>query len=166
MSYTAFQALVRRDLRLFFMDRRAVIMSFIAPIAIATFFGYIFGNVSSDRPPSKIEVAMVNQDDSEIARKVIAAMAADASLELKPRALAEARELVRSGKATVAVVLPEGFGDKSTRAVFRGGDKPGIQLLYDPSHATEVQVVRGVLMQHGMEVISREAMSGPSSQKL
>ena len=55
MSYTAFQALVKRDLRLFFMDRRAVIMSFAAPIAIATFFGYIFGGVTSDRPPSKIE---------------------------------------------------------------------------------------------------------------
>jgi ABC-2 type transport system permease protein len=166
MSYPAFQALVKRDLRLFFMDRRAVIMSFAAPIAIATFFGYIFGGVTSDRPPSKIEVAIVNQDDSDIARKVVAAMAADSSLEVKNRALEEARESVRGGKTTVAVVVPPGFADQATRALFRGGEKPGIQLLYDPSHATEVQVVRGVLMQHGMEVISREAMSGPSSQRL
>ena len=31
MSYLAFQALVRRDLRLFFMDKRAVTMSFARP---------------------------------------------------------------------------------------------------------------------------------------
>ena len=37
------RALVRRDLRLFFVDRRAVLMSFLAPIVIASFFGYIFG---------------------------------------------------------------------------------------------------------------------------
>ena len=39
-------------------------------------------------------------------------------------------------------------------------------MLYDPSHATEVQVVRGVLMQHVMEVVSRETLGGPSSQRL
>ena len=166
MSYTAFQALVRRDLRLFFQDRRAVTMSFVAPIVIASFFGYIFGGVTQDRPPSKIAVAVVNQDDSEVSRKVIAALAADAALDVKSRALEEAREPVRGGKITVAAVIPPGFAERAGKSFFRGGDKPEIQLLYDPSHATEVQVVRGVLMQHVMEVVSREAMGGPSSQRL
>ena len=65
MSYTAFQALVRRDLRLFFHGQARGDMSFVAPIAIASFFGYIFGGVTQDRPPSKIKVAVVNQDDSD-----------------------------------------------------------------------------------------------------
>src|SRR6185295_1577248 len=95
-----------------------------------------------------------------------AAIAADATVEVKPLDLTAARESVRGGKTTVAVVVPAGFADQATRALFRGGEKPAIQLLYDPSHATEVQVVRGVLMQHAMEVISREAMSGPNSQRL
>jgi len=58
MSYTAFQALVRRDLRLFFQDKRAVTMSFVAPIAIASFFGYIFSGVAQDSPASKISLAV------------------------------------------------------------------------------------------------------------
>ena len=165
MSYTAFQALVRRDLRLFFQDRRAVTMSFVAPIVIGSFFGYIFGNVQ-DRAPSKIEVAVVNQDDSEVSRKVIAALGADTALDVKSRALDEARESVRGGKTTVAAVFPPGFAERAGKSFFRGGDKPEIQLLYDPSHATEVQVVRGVLTQHVMEIVSREAMGGPTSQRL
>jgi ABC-2 type transport system permease protein len=166
MSYTAFQALVRRDLRLFFMDRRAVTMSFIAPIAIASFFGYIFGGVTQNGPPSKIGVAVVNQDDTEISRKVVTALTADAALDVKSQTLKEARELVRGGKTTVAAVIPPGFAERAARSFFRSGDKPEIQLLYDPSHATELQVVRGVLTQHVMEVVSREAMGGPSSQRL
>ena len=166
MSYTAFQALVRRDLRLFFLDKRAVTMSFVAPIAIASFFGYIFGGVTQNGPPSKINVAIVNGDDNEISRKVVAALAADAALDVKPRALAEARELVRGGKITVAAVIPTGFAERAGKSFFRSGDKPEIQLLYDPSHATEVQVVRGVLMQHVMEIVSRETLGGPSSQRL
>jgi ABC-2 type transport system permease protein len=166
MSYTAFQALVRRDLRLFFLDKRAVTMSFVAPIAIASFFGYIFGGVAQNGPPSKIAVAVVNQDDNEISRKVVAALAADASLNVQNRALQVARDLVRGGKITVAAVIPSGFAERAGKSFFRSGDKPEIQLLYDPSHATEVQVVRGVLMQHVMEIVSRESMGGPSSQRL
>ena len=37
-----FAALVAKDLRLFFADRRAVLMSVLAPIVIASFFGFIF----------------------------------------------------------------------------------------------------------------------------
>jgi ABC-2 type transport system permease protein len=165
MSYTAFQALVRRDLRLFFLDKRAVTMSFVAPILIASFFGYIFGGVSSSGPPSKISVGVVNQDAGEASLKVVAALGADPALAVKNRTLEEARELVRGGKMTVAAVIPAGFAEAAARALFRG-NKPEIQLLYDPSHAMEMQVVRGALMQHVMEVVSKEAMSGPGSQRL
>jgi len=166
MSYTAFQALVRRDLRLFFMDKRAVTMSFAAPILIASFFGYIFGGVSSNSAPSKIAVAVVDLDNSDGSRKVTAALAADAALDVKSRPLDEAREAVRGGKTTVAAVLPPGFAERAAKAFLRGGDKPEIQLLYDPSHGPELQMVRGLMMQHTMDVVSREAMSGPTSQRL
>src|SRR5258708_37071279 len=64
MNLTAFVALVRRDLRLFFMDQRAVTMSFAAPIVIASFFGYLFAPVSSGSgAASKIKVAAVNLDE-------------------------------------------------------------------------------------------------------
>ena len=38
-----FLALVRKDLRLFFGDRRAVVVGLIVPIVLASFFGYLFG---------------------------------------------------------------------------------------------------------------------------
>jgi len=47
MSLTPLVAMVRKDLQLFFSDRRAVMMSFIVPIAIASFFGSIFSGPSS-----------------------------------------------------------------------------------------------------------------------
>ena len=160
MSYTAFHALVRRDLRLFFMDKRAVAMSFAAPILIASFFGYIFGGVTNNAPPSKLNVAVINQDTSPISAQVVAALKADPLLNLKPRSLDEAREAVRGGKLAVAAVIPAGFAEGAAKAFFRGGAKPQILFLFDPSHATDMQVVRGVMMQHIMEVIGREAMAG------
>ena len=165
MSLTAFNALVRRDLHLFFTDRRAVTMSFVAPILIASFFGYIFGGVTNDAPPSKIRVAAVDQDGTGISRKLVAALGADKSLEVKAEPLDQAREEVRVGHTVVAAVIPKGFEAQAARAFVRGVDKPEIQLLYDPSHGPELAMVNGMLTQHVMEVVSSEVFSGPNSQK-
>jgi ABC-2 type transport system permease protein len=165
MSWTAFTALVRRDLRLFFLDRRAVTMSFVAPILIGSFFGYLFGNVS-DRPASKIQVAIVDRDQTPLIRKIVDALAKDPTLDVQSRTFEEAEAGVRSGKTTVAAVIPKGFADAAGKAFFRGENKPEVQLLYDPSHGAEVGMVRGIMTQHLMEVISQEVFSGNNSSKL
>jgi ABC-2 type transport system permease protein len=165
MSWTAFSALVRRDLRLFFQDKRALTMSFAAPILIGSFFGYLFGN-AADRPASRIQVAVVDQDGTAVTRKLIDAMGKDAAIAITPRSLDDAEASVRAGKTAVAAVLPKGFADSAGQAFFRGEGRPEVHLLYDPSHGAEMAMVRGVFTQHVMEVVSSEAFAGESSQKL
>ncbi|HEY1339912.1 MAG TPA: ABC transporter permease [Bryobacteraceae bacterium] len=165
MNFTAFAALVRRDLRLFITDRRAVLMSIVAPIVIASFFGYLFRGVSNDSPASKIPISVIDEDQSEISRKVAASLTADKALDVLPDSLEPARAAVRTGKRTLAVILPKGFGDASVRAFFRGANKPEIQVLYDPSHGTEVAMVNGILTQHVMETVSQAAFSGADSER-
>jgi len=120
MNASAFFALVRRDLRLFFLDKRAMTMSFAAPILIASFFGYLFGGMSN-REPAKIGLAVVDQDGSAISKRAIASLTADKALEVNPKGGEEqTRESVRTGKNAVGVVFPAGFGDAAARAFFRG----------------------------------------------
>ena len=66
---TPLRALVRKDIRIFFTDRRAVIMGFIAPIAIASFFGFIFGNGGNNSNNSPLAVLYVDQDASTISNE-------------------------------------------------------------------------------------------------
>jgi len=165
MNWTAFTALVRRDLRLFFQDRRALTMSFIAPILIGSFFGYLFGG-TSDRAASKIEVAVVDLDGTPLTAKLIEAMDKDPALAVTRRTLDEAEASVRGGKTTVAAVVPQGFAAAAGQAFFRGTGRPEIQMLYDPSHGAEVAMVRGIFTQHAMEIISQDVFSGENSGKI
>ena len=41
MNTTAIRALIRNDIRLYFSDRRSVIVGVLVPICIAAFFGYL-----------------------------------------------------------------------------------------------------------------------------
>ena len=48
MALIPLRAMVHKDLQLFFSDRRSVIVSFVVPIAIASFFGSIFSGPSQN----------------------------------------------------------------------------------------------------------------------
>jgi ABC-2 type transport system permease protein len=158
-------AMVRKDLQLFISDRRAVIMSFVAPIAIASFFGSIFsGNPDAER--ARIAVALVDQDHSAVASAIVAAAQADANLLVTTPSADEARDAVRRGSVTVAVVIPSGFADAAGRAFFAGRDRPELTMWYDPSHGMELGLVRGVMAEHVMQAVSREMFSGNSGRKL
>ena len=65
-----FLALMRKDLRIFLADRRAVLMTVVAPIAIASFFGYIFGGGAGNQNNSPIAVLVSDQDGSAFSRAI------------------------------------------------------------------------------------------------
>jgi ABC-2 type transport system permease protein len=164
MSLRALQSLALKDLKLFLGDRRALLFTFLTPVAIASFFGFLFsGDSSAER--GKILVAVADLDRSAVSRTIVAGLARDKNLQVTQEPLERAREQVRKGKTDVAVILPAGFGDASVRALFAGGAKPEIPLLYDPSSAMEVGLVRGLLTQHVMETVSREAMTGSAGRQ-
>src|SRR5512140_2222813 len=103
-------AMVRKDLQLFFSDRRSVIMAFLVPIAIASFFGSIFSG-QSNGDEARIPIRIVDADGSAISRTIVAGLVSDKNLKPESVPLAQARDEVRRGKATVGLVIPKGFGD-------------------------------------------------------
>src|SRR4026207_2488968 len=110
MALIPFLAMVRKDLLLFFSDRRSVIVSFVVPIAIASFFGSIFSGPRSDSEPARIAGAIVDPDGSAISKAVVAGAGADRNFNLTTPAEGEARDAVKRGRTSVAGVIPAGFG--------------------------------------------------------
>ena len=157
-QFTALVALVRKDLILYFSNRRAVLVTVAAPIAIAAFFGTLFGN-SNDKGPSQVPIAIVDRDGSALSKRVVADMNADKTFEVRPLDEPQAIDAVNRGKIRALVILPEKFGESAPRAMFGGRDKPHIEIRYDPSQAITLQVVQGLLAQHVMENVSRSAFS-------
>ncbi len=157
-TLTALRALIRKDLVLYFSNRRALVMSIAAPIVIAAFFGSLFGS-GSDKP-SRVPIAVVDADGSAISKAVAASLKGDTTFEVRELAEPAAIEAARQGKVRAAIVLPAGFGAKAPAALMSGGEKPSIAVHYDPSQATALPMVRGLLTQHVMKAIG-ESMGGP-----
>jgi ABC-2 type transport system permease protein len=160
---TAFLALVRKDLILFLSDRRALLVNLVLPLVIASFFGYLFGG-SGAAKTSAIDVALVQQDGGEVGAKIAAALKADASLHITPMDAAQARAAVAKGSQKAAIVIPAGFGDEAGAALFGAGRKPSIEVLYDPSQQAVLAMVKGLLTQQVMQVVSAEMFGGKTGQ--
>jgi ABC-2 type transport system permease protein len=159
MALVPLLAMIRKDLKVFFSDRRSVIVSFVVPIAIASFFGSIFSGPTQGEP-ARIGVMVVDQDGSAISKAIVEGTAADKSLRVTTPDEGAAREAVRRGNASVGVIIPGGFGEAAGAAFFGTGEKPALQLLYDPSNTAELAMVRGILTQHVMQAVSREMFGG------
>jgi ABC-2 type transport system permease protein len=166
MSLIPLSAMVRKDLQLFFSDRRSVIVSFVVPIAIASFFGSIFSGPSRSSEPAKIAVAIIDQDSSPISTGIVAGMQADKNFKVTTPPEAEARDAVRSGRLAAAVIIPKGFGDAAGNAFFGDGAKPPLNVIFDPSRSTEKAMVSGIMTQHVMESVSKEMFGGAQGRAM
>jgi len=166
MNWRAFFALIRKDLTLHFNNRRAVIITIAVPIVIASFFGFIMGGASGEHKSSGVLVDVVDLDQSPATAEITTNLLNDANLKVSLLSEEEARQAVVQGKAPVAVIFPKGFGEGAARAFFRQTEKPEMIVLQDPSRDVEASMVKGILMQHVMQSVSKRVFSGDEGRKL
>ncbi len=156
---TAFLALVRTDLLLYLNNRRALLMSLVAPILIGAFFGSLF----NQREPQvqQVPVAVVDADGSALSARVLAALRADPALKLSTPDAAAALDGVRRGTLRAAITLPPGFGAQAVAALRGQAAKPVLAMVHDPSQAVVLPLLRGLLSQHVAQAAAQAAF-GPA----
>mgnify|MGYP000139972603 CR=1 FL=1 len=155
----AFWALVRKDLRIFFGDPRAVIMAFAAPILIGSFFGYVFGSMGKPADRGKIKVLVVDPQPGKVTRQIMESLQKDPMLDVSASDLGDAQSQVKKGRVPVALLFPPGFSEAAAQALFGGSKKPEVTVLYDPSHKLEAGMVQGLLTGQVMQSVTRQAFS-------
>ncbi len=134
MILNVFQISCRRLLH----NRVELLLIFLVPIAFFSIFAVIFGGLGRGTTP-RIKVVAVDEVDSVVSRQIMSALKEQESLrfvrdeEISQLSRSEAQELVRSGAATMAIVL----GNDE--------DQLAAELLADASDQVAAQVVSAVV---------------------
>lgn len=122
--------IIGKDLRLLWRDRAALIFLTLAPVMVICVAGFSLANLYGADPTGQTayELAFVDEDGGELARKIRARLEEERAIQLKPVAeRGEAEEMVRRKKLGTALVIPEG-----TEAALAGGT-PAKVILYTDS---------------------------------
>ncbi len=134
-------------------DRVVQALTFLLPIMFFSIFAMVFSNQAD--PTERVRVAIVDEDQSEYSRKLVAALQSEGGLRVTttsgsgeqavPLTRAAAEQLIKDGDIPVAVVLPKGIGE--VPIFFSEGEAPAVkvQLLTDVSDPVASQVVNGLL---------------------
>jgi ABC-2 type transport system permease protein len=133
-------------------DRVALLLTFVLPVAFFSIFAGVFGNRGGGT--SRVKLAIVDEDQSEPSRRLIADLSKDPGLRVTTSRVdgsaldrASVEALVKEGNVPVAIVVPKGFGE--TFGAFGGEGKP-VDLLADKADPVAPQLVFGLLQKAAM----------------
>ncbi len=153
-------------------DRVVLAMVFVLPVMFFSIFATVFGN-QGQNSTAKIRIAVVDEDGSELSRRIVEGLRGEKSLRVRttadpegqgaPLDRAAGEQLVRNGDVPVAVILPKGLGE--TAAAFGpSGNAVRVKLLADVSDPVAPQMVNGLLQKVSMTAAPDLMMQGGMKQ--
>jgi ABC-2 type transport system permease protein len=137
-------AIALKDLKLLFRVPMALFFTMVWPLLVAIIFGALFGG---NRGTPRLAIAVTDEDQTAASREFVDGLAAREGFDVLRVADAEARDLVRRGRRSAAVLLPKGFGAASDHLFF--GTPPRVDLRTDPAHQAETAMLQGLLFEQG-----------------
>ncbi|MBN2493081.1 MAG: ABC transporter permease [Deltaproteobacteria bacterium] len=134
-------AVMIKELRQAFRDRRTAVMLIVAPVIQMTVFGYAV-NLDVDHIPT----AVFDADRGPASRELAAGLLAGTTFDRAASASSgeEASRMLETGQAAAAVILEPGFG----RHLAREHTAP-VQVLVDGSDPNRAQIAANAAVQYG-----------------
>ncbi len=102
--------ILSKELKAFFKDKRAVLLTFAMPTILITFFALAFGGIGGDGI-HQIPLLVCDQDKTDLSKKTINAIDSVKMIEVIPCNYDTAIDLIKLGKRTSVLVFGKGFSD-------------------------------------------------------
>jgi ABC-2 type transport system permease protein len=158
---------VRVGLLRMWHGRTEMLLTFVVPIAFFTIFAFIFDEQIGLGKSPRVNVALVDEDGTELSRKLLGALAEQETVRVyipggvgeQPHlfdAVDPARKLVLGGGLPLAVVVPEGWAASFNKPE---EDAPAIRILADSSDPVATQVVTALIQQLAGQILAERARS-------
>ena len=142
-------AILAKELKILTRDRQALALLFAMPAFFILVMSYalegVFETGSKTRP---FEVVLVNRDPGRLSQEVIADLKVAEGFVLLdaidgvPLTQERAEELVRQGQYPLALLIPEGFSERTLSLTEDPARKAAVTFIHDP--ATNIRLLSGI----------------------
>jgi ABC-2 type transport system permease protein len=133
--------IARKDIHIFFSDKKALFLSLLLPIGLITLFAFAFGGTGKDTSePSPVILQFTDLDSSASSIALIASLDSIPGIQLEKVSDEAGNERIMKGDRIAQVLLYQGFED----ALLSGQELPA-ELRFDQSREMEVGVLQNLL---------------------
>ena len=144
--------IAKKDLKLFFTDKKAVMLTFILPIALITLFAFAYGGMGASSKRSAVKLLITDEDNSALSQELTVKLDSNATLKIEKIALTEAKALVKKGDRVAVLVFHKGLRD----SIEQGKPMP-IELFYDQAREIEYGMLQQSLYSTLFQSIGQKA---------
>ena len=138
-----------KDLKIFFRDFKAVLLSFLLPIGLITLFGLTFGGLSeSQGSENQTDILVADLDSTAITRDVIMKLDSLEEISVTNIGFERGKEQIMNGNRLGMLVFYKGFAD----SVENGKSEP-IELFYDEARKMEAGLIQYALISNLMNIL-------------
>ncbi len=137
--------LILKDIKIYFADRTAAIISVGVPVGIAVFLAFVFGGASSGTP-KPIEVVVSDSDHTPMSAAILGRLRAEPGLKVVVTTADKGEDMATNGKTAYAVDIPKGFTQAAAASFLNSGPKPELRAFTDPAQGVTVMAARGLVM--------------------
>lgn len=148
-----------KDLKIFFADRRGMILTFAVPIALITLFAFAFGGARGSDEPDPLKLVIADLDKTETSKKLIANLDSLEEFVVINATADSAENLVTKGKKPAALFVLKGTEDS-----INAGRMPAFELRYDQGQGPEVGILEGALIANLNEISGEFLMKSMSAK--
>jgi ABC-2 type transport system permease protein len=146
-----------KDLKLFFIDRKSVFLTFLLPIFLISIFALAFGGNTSKKTKA-VDLLVSDLDNTAGSREMIGSLDSVKGLVVTRMSLDSARQEVRKGNEAAVLIFHKGYEDS-----LNAGKSATPELQYDESREMEMGLLQQALISAlmsgpGMNGIKKNAM--------
>ncbi len=149
------KAICIKDLKLFFLDKKSVLITFLLPILLISLFAFAFGGIGSgSSKPKIVKLLVTDLDNTKESIKMIKSLDSIKGLQIISTSLEKATNAIRKGKYVGVLIFQNGF----QKAIINGKPAP-MELKYDVSREIEIGMLQAVLMEGIMKNIGQKVIA-------
>ena len=144
--------LVHKDFVLFLRDRKAMMLTYLLPIALISLFALAYGGIGGSKA-GPVKLLISDQDSSAQSAKLVSMLDSIPEIIVNEQHPEKIKEEIMNGKALAGLQIPGGYGEK-----LLNGEDVELLLFTDKSREIQSGMLRGMITGPLMKEINTVGM--------
>lgn len=141
----------KKDIKLFFADKKGALLSIALPIFLISLFTFAFGGMGKRSGPRIVKLLVVDKDQTKDSKSVFLQLEKLKGIQTIALEEDKAIDLVKKGKYIASFIIEKGFQE-----AVNTGTKLPVELKYDATREIEVGILQSTLMQNLMSTVGKK----------
>ena len=151
--------ILKKDLKLFFSDKKAVLLTFLMPILLISLFAFAFGGSGNNNSKANpIKLLIVDMDQTLESQRIISQLDSLREITIILKDSIDAISQVAKGKYVGALFLGNGY-----QKTINTGAKIPLELKYDATREIEMRVLHASIARELMQTIGKKRANAKMS---